>query len=66
MPMRNRAAFFKCISCGAACDLKGRFFRCRCGGLLDIDGLDDAFSPDLLENDVHGVFRYRRLMPSIV
>ncbi|NLF08506.1 MAG: hypothetical protein GX594_11075 [Pirellulaceae bacterium] len=45
--MSARVAFFKCISCGVAYELKGRFFRCRCGGLLDIAGLDDAFSPDL-------------------
>lgn len=29
-------------------------------------GLDDAFSTDLLNDGAHGVFRYRKLLPSLV
>ncbi len=64
--MAGREAFFICRSCKAKLSLAEARYKCICGGLLDIGGLDDAFSASSLECDAHGVFRYRRLMPDII
>ncbi|HNV35196.1 MAG TPA: pyridoxal-phosphate dependent enzyme [Bacillota bacterium] len=64
--MAGREAFFVCHSCGASFGLAEARHRCTCGGLLDVGGLDDAFSATSLCDDAHGVFRYRRLMPDVI
>ncbi len=61
-----REAFFRCADCGIELDMRGSGFECSCGGLLDVAGLDDAFDPDAIDKQVHGIFRYRRMMPSSV
>jgi len=64
--MGSRDAFFRCGYCGREYGLTDRAFRCRCGGLFDIAGLDDPFSASILDERAQGLFRYRQLMPSAV
>lgn len=62
----GRDAGLVCRLCKRTYGIDERRFECDCKGLLDITGLSDEFSESLIDRDVRGIFRYRRMMPSIV
>ena len=52
-----------CSKCGAAAPADTRAPRCACGGLWRLDFTPPRFSPELIDRDVWGMFRYRRFLP---
>ncbi|HIR05288.1 MAG TPA: threonine synthase [Candidatus Copromonas faecavium] len=54
---------FVCSRCKKEADVTTAMPKCTCGGLWDLVFDHPDFSPDLVDRDTWGMFRYRAFMP---
>lgn len=54
---------FVCNECGKKYDPKTLVFRCECGGLLDLEKFDFAFSKEDIMSNEWNLFRYLKALP---